>query len=309
MDLPRSAVVGPRNGEGGLSQSLRPIDMHQARLHAIKVSSRPFGWGPLNIERREEPRAGREFFPAGTTEHLIFVRLTDYYVKRESNGQMTEGQYLAGQVSVHPACIPIRWEWKSKLNFLVMTLAPDFLDGIAERTFGAAAAPVQLWHEDGRHDPLINNVAAALLRELLARDAATRAFIESLATVLGVHLIRYYAQSPLTKSESTPVHRAVSAAVDFIREHYAEEVTLAEMAKAAGISPFHLTRIFKKSLGMSPHQYLIEVRVHSANALLAAGTDHPSLAEVAAAVGFSDQSHLTRQFKRILGTTPKKARR
>ena len=105
------------------------------------------------------------------------------------------------------------------------------------------------------------------------------------------------------------MHRAVSAAVEFIREHYAHEVTLAEMAKAAGISPFHLTRIFKKAIGMSPHQYLIEVRVHSANALLAAGAEHPSLAEVAAAVGFSDQSHLTRQFKRILGTTPKKARR
>src|SRR5215212_1671344 len=203
--------VGARREDGippKLSQPLQPIDMHQARLHAIKVSSRPFGWGPLNIERREEPRAGREFFPAGTTEHLIFVRLTDYYVKRESSGQMTEGQYLAGQVSVHPAGIPIRWEWKSKLNFLVMTLTPEFLDRVAERTFGAGAAPVQLWHEDGRHDPLINNVAAALLRELLVRDAATHAFIESLATVLGVHLIRYYAQSTPTTLESTHVHRA-----------------------------------------------------------------------------------------------------
>jgi AraC family transcriptional regulator len=311
MDLLQNVVGAPRDGEAidSLSHSLRPIDMHQARLHAIKVSSLQFSWGPLNIERREEPRAGREFFPAGTTEHLIFVRLTDYYVKRESNGQMTEGQYLAGQVSVHPAGIPIRWEWKSKLNFLVMTLAPDFLDRVALGTFGPAAVPVQLWHEDGRHDPLINNVAAALLRELLARDAATQAFIESLATVLSVHLIRHYAQSPHTTPESAPVHRAVAAAVEFIREHYAQEVTLAEMAKAAGISPFHLTRIFKKAIGMSPHQYLIEVRVHSANALLAAGAEHPSLAEVAAAVGFSDQSHLTRQFKRILGTTPKKARR
>ena len=105
------------------------------------------------------------------------------------------------------------------------------------------------------------------------------------------------------------MHRAVSAAVDFIRRHYAQEVTLAEMANAAGVSPFHLARVFKKALGMSPHQYLIEVRVHSAHALLAAGTQHPSLAEVATAVGFADQSHLTRQFKRILGTTPKKARR
>ena len=94
----------------------------------------------------------------------------------------------------------------------------------------------------------------------------------------------------------------------FIREHYAQEVTLSDMADAAGVSTFHLSRLFKKTMGMSPHQYLVEVRVHSAHALLAAGPQGPSLAEVAAAVGFSDQSHLTRQFKRILGTTPKKAR-
>src|SRR5436305_5819196 len=132
MDLLPHAVRARREDDipAKLSQPLQPVDMHQARLHAIKVSSRPLNWGPLNIERREEPRAGREFFPAGTTEHLVFVRLTDYYVRRESNGQTTEGQYLAGQVSVHPAGIPICWEWTSKFNFLVLTLDPAFLDRV-----------------------------------------------------------------------------------------------------------------------------------------------------------------------------------
>ncbi len=285
-----------------------PAEMHKARLHALKLSSRSLNWGALNIERREEPRAGRDFFPAGTTEHLIFVRLTDHYVRRESHGETTEGQYLAGQVSIHPAFIPIRWEWTSKLNFLVMTLAPDFLDDVARRTFGEAAAPVQLWHEDGKHDPLINNVAAALLRELLRVDAATSTFIESLATVLSVHLIRHYSECTSNAAEPTTTHRAVAAAVRYIREHYAHEVSLADIAQAAGLSVFHLTRLFKKTMGMSPHHYLIEVRVHSALALLSAGGERPSLAEIAAAVGFSDQSHLTRQFKRVLGTTPKRAR-
>jgi AraC family transcriptional regulator len=155
---------------------------------------------------------------------------------------------------------------------------------------------------------LINNVAAALLRELLGIDAATPTFIEALATVLSVHLIRHYSEAGQTAHELTPAHRAVSAAVHFIREHYAQEVKLSDMADAAGVSTFHLTRLFKKTVGMSPHQYLVEVRVHSAHALLASGAERPTLAEVAAAVGFSDQSHLTRQFKRILGTTPKKAR-
>jgi AraC family transcriptional regulator len=287
----------------------QPVEMHNIRLHAVRLSSRPLGWGPLNIERREEPRGGCEFLPMGTTEHLIFVRLSEYYVRRESQGETTEGQYLAGQVSIHPARVPIRWQWKGKTNSLLLTLDPAFLDRVAREAFGENAAPVHLWHEDGRHDPLINNLASALVREMLAADDGTRLFAESLANVLSVHLIRNYAEGmPAAPQPVTGPTRAVSAAVRFIREHYAEQISLADIAAAAGMSPFHLTRVFKKTMGMSPHQYLVEVRVHSARALVSAGGEHPSLAEVAAAVGFADQSHLTRQFKRILGTTPKKVR-
>jgi AraC family transcriptional regulator len=146
------------------------------------------------------------------------------------------------------------------------------------------------------------------LREVLAADAGTSVFIESLATVLCVHLIRHFAEGRPDAPAPAVAHRAINTAVRFIRENYAHEVTLADMAQAAGMSTFHFTRLFKKTMGMSPHQYLVEIRVHSALALLAGGAERPSLSEVAAAVGFSDQSHLTRQFKRILGTTPKKAR-
>jgi AraC family transcriptional regulator len=287
----------------------QPVEMHNIRMHAVRLSSRPLGWGPLNIERREEPRGGCEFLPVGTTEHLIFVRLSEYYVRRESQGETTEGQYLAGQVSIHPARVPIRWEWKGKLDFLLLTLDPAFLDRVARESFGENAAPVHLWHEDGRHDPLINNLASALVREMLAADDGTRLFTQSLASVLSVHLIRNYAEGmPAAPQPVTGPTRAVSAAVRFIRENYTEQISLANIATAAGMSPFHLTRVFKKTMGMSPHQYLVEVRVHSARALVSSGGDRPSLAEVAAAVGFADQSHLTRQFKRILGTTPKKVR-
>jgi AraC family transcriptional regulator len=287
----------------------QPIELHTIRLHAVRLSSRGLGWGPLNIERREEPRGGREFLPAGATEHLIFVGLSDYYVRRESQGQTTEGQYLTGQVSIHAAGVPIRWEWTGKLNFLLLTLDPAFLDRVARETFGEAAVPVHLWHEDGKHDPLINNVAAALLREMLAADDGSRLFMHSLANVLSVHLIRNYAEGmPAAPEPAAGPTRAVSAAVRFIREHYAENISLADIARAADMSTFYLTRVFKRTMGMSPHQYLVEVRVHSARALLSSGGDRPSLAEVAAAVGFADQSHLTRQFKRILGTTPKKVR-
>jgi AraC family transcriptional regulator len=102
--------------------------------------------------------------------------------------------------------------------------------------------------------------------------------------------------------------RAVTQAVDFIHDNYAGGLSLSDIAAAAHLSPFHLSRIFKKATGVSPHQYLLQVRVNSARSLLAAGAGGRSLAEVAAAVGFADQSHLTRHFKRMLGVTPKQMR-
>ena len=63
-----------------------------------------------------------------------------------------------------------------------------------------------------------------------------------------------------------------------------------------------------RTFSVSPHQYLIQLRVNSARSLLSAGSGEHSLAELASAVGFADQSHLTRHFKRIVGVTPRQFR-
>lgn len=88
---------------------------------------------------------------------------------------------------------------------------------------------------------------------------------------------------------------------DYLTEHYAEAVTLDELAAIAGLSPFHLLRTFSAAVGMPPHVYLTQVRVGRAKALLAAGLP---IAEVATLTGFVDQSHLTRHFKRTVGVAP-----
>jgi len=153
-------------------------------------------------------------------------------------------------------------------------------------------------------------------------------YAESLANILSVHLLRNYAQcadgrtlGACSMPEEAPESgdgvptgrmgfhsRAVAEAVRYIQDNYSREVTLSDIAEAVHLSPFHLTRLFKQALGVSPHQYLIQVRVNSARSLLTAGSGERSLAEVASAVGFADQSHLTRHFKRLLGVTPKQLR-
>ncbi|MGH2495990.1 MAG: AraC family ligand binding domain-containing protein [Ktedonobacteraceae bacterium] len=87
----------------------------------------------------------------------------------------------------------------------------------------------------------------------------------------------------------------------YVEDHYAENVSLEQLANFVNVSPFHLLRVFRDVVGLPPHNYLTQVRVGRARQLLQASL-RP--AEVALAVGFNDQSHLTRHFKALVGVTP-----
>ncbi len=78
-------------------------------------------------------------------------------------------------------------------------------------------------------------------------------------------------------------------------------MTLQALARFAGLSAFHLCRVFREAVGMAPHAYQTQVRVRRAKALLRAGLP---ITQAAVEAGFYDQAHLTRHFKRIVGLTP-----
>ncbi|MBC8007305.1 MAG: helix-turn-helix transcriptional regulator [Prolixibacteraceae bacterium] len=285
------------------------VDAADALPDSIRASSRPLGWKPLNIERRElEP--GGDCLPGGATEHLIFVSLAEGHVIRESGGDITEKALEAGLVSIHPSDMPVRWAWDTRLSFTVMSLDPEYLHKVARESFDFDPAQVRLKTVEGQRDPVITSIAGALMREVMNGDAGSRLYAESLANMLAVHLLRNYTEHPeLIETEKISVApRSVIRAMKYIHENYAGDVSLADIAGAANLSSYHLTRVFKKAMGTSPHQYLVQVRVNSARSLLTAGAGDRSLAEIASAVGFSDQSHLTRHFKRMLGITPKQLR-
>ena len=87
----------------------------------------------------------------------------------------------------------------------------------------------------------------------------------------------------------------------YIEERFAENITLDDLAQHVNWSPFYLLRVFRDTVGLPPHAYLTNFRIQQAQALLAAGH---SIVDVTYATGFSNQSHLTRVFKKIIGVTP-----
>jgi AraC-like DNA-binding protein len=97
--------------------------------------------------------------------------------------------------------------------------------------------------------------------------------------------------------------RGVGAARDYLKAHYAENISLSELARIADLSRFYLLKIFRRRLGVPPHEYQTQLRVARARKLLRQGS---SILDAAIATGFFDQSHFSRNFKRITGRTPGK---
>ncbi len=94
---------------------------------------------------------------------------------------------------------------------------------------------------------------------------------------------------------------AVKRAQDYLTDNFSKNISLAALARVAYLSPYHLLRAFRKTVGLPPHEYLINLRIERAKQLLAQGR---ALAEVAYETGFCDQSHFNWHFKRILGLPP-----
>jgi AraC family transcriptional regulator len=92
--------------------------------------------------------------------------------------------------------------------------------------------------------------------------------------------------------------------VEYIQDQLGTDLTVSGIAQAVNMSPYHFTRLFKESTGQAPYQYVVEARARKAKELLTTGRF--TISEVALRVGFADQSHLTRHFKRVFGLTPKR---
>jgi AraC-like DNA-binding protein len=94
---------------------------------------------------------------------------------------------------------------------------------------------------------------------------------------------------------------AVLRAREYLDENLSDKVKLDDLAAFAGLAPFRLLRAFHRAVGLTPHSYQMQARVRLAHSLI---RQQQSLADVAVAVGFADQAHLTRVFKSIMGATP-----
>jgi AraC family transcriptional regulator len=209
-----------------------------------------------------------------------------------------------------PAGSPLRARTSGCKAHVDIHVDPGFVARIAAEVFDLDPSRLTLPPHGGVDLPQLRAAIRAVGAELTAGEPGGRLAAESLANVLVIQLIRHSLapRRPEPRLYGSLSRARLRAVVEYIEEHLASGLTLENMAAAAHLSVFHFARQFKESVGMPPHQYVIDRRVQRAELLLRADEDL-SLAQVAARAGFTDQSQFSHHFKRIVGVTPGRFRK
>jgi AraC family transcriptional regulator len=152
------------------------------------------------------------------------------------------------------------------------------------------------------HDDRIWRMGELLATQCEAPDSLTQLYGDSLTTALFIDLLRMGKRSGSERKQGGLAPWQLRRAKDYIEAHLSDAVRLQDLAQLTGLSQSQFGRAFKASTGMTPFRWQTQTRIARARELLLAG--RLSIAQVSLATGFSEQSHFTRVFQRVVGTSP-----
>ncbi|MEM7480381.1 MAG: AraC family transcriptional regulator [Acidobacteriota bacterium] len=245
------------------------------------------------------------------SQHHLLLNLRDqpHRVENWRDGVHRDFLFAPGEIVVTPAGVRSGWRWHSRSRVIVVTLEPDRLRRFAEHEVGVLLTETQLQNRPQFSDPDLCEAGALLRDALEGDDPGSSVVYESLARIFLVKLIRRYSDrlDEVTEHASRFASKEYRRVLAFIERNYGSDIGVEDLAREAGLSSSHFSRLFKRSLGQSPHQFLMKYRVERAAEMLVRRPDRP-LAQVALDAGFSDQAHFSRTFKRFAGATPTRYR-
>lgn len=241
-------------------------------------------------------------------QHFISIHLNhDPVVKQQVlNGRLQCDLFKDGDICLTPATAPVSVQLHDASELICLHLEPAFMRRITAEVVDVDY--FELVPQFKLNDPLIYQIGIALKANLEFQGVWDRLYAESMAMAISTHLLQFYSvQKPKIKSYSDglPANR-LRQVIEYINEHSAQNISLATMALMVQMSPFYFSRLFKQSTGLTPHQYLLKCRIEQAKQLLR--TSSLSIAAIATEIGFADQSHFARHFKRYVGITPSQFR-
>lgn len=269
------------------------------------VSSQSVGWDNLTIVYDRQPAI--ELPKTCLKQHCIGI-LTDIpspmRTERIIDGRFLEEQNVQGDLIIVPANTTHQAAWYSEGCSIAIVIDPlMFSQAIYEVV---DPDKIELLPKFATPDPFVYQIGVALKSALIKNGSTSRLYAETLINALILHLLENY--STTRKNSFEPIagtlpQYKLQQIIDYIQVYLDSDLSLNQLASSVQMSPHYFSRLFKETTAFTPHQYVINCRIERAKNLLKQGK--LSIAEIAKEVGFVDQSHLHRYFKRKVGITPK----
>ena len=264
------------------------------------LSSANSKWDGLLIEIYQIPKFGPTPRHCYRDRHVVSVQRAGVIQSHEDESPR---YWYPGSVWICPVRAPQTSYTFLDARFTIVMLDPAFVRQAIGDAVNADSMEILSRGVPFRDEQLDHLLRAAEI-EIESGLPGGRLFLESLGTALSAHLLTHHATKRVTPRQcrNTMPQYLLRRTIDFIQENLGKNISLADLSAGVQMSKYHFCHLFKRSTGLSPHQYVKRERVQRARQLLA---EHRlSLVEIANELGFSDQSHFTRTFHTVVGVTP-----
>lgn len=269
------------------------------------LSSHGTKWEGIHVEYHRQP--ADETPEHCFQQHNIGLILNSVTVNGILNGKHYGSEpWQRGEIFIGGAGTDFQSGAVEDPEFVAIAIDPtDFDKTVYESTNSNLIEIIPHWKIS---DPLILGIGWALKTELESGGLNGTLYVDALKNALSVHILhRYCAQKTKQRDfEGGLDTYKLQIVINYINDYLSRDLHLAELANLVQISPYYFSRLFKQSIGVTAHQYVIQCRIEKAKQLLK--TQDLSLTYISQQVGFHDQSHFSKTFCKIVGLTPKKYR-
>lgn len=249
--------------------------------------------------------------PASDSVHICIHVGPPVFAACRHGAHQHRGTIIYGDVDIIPPNTPAAWELHGTDTDLIIKLNQNLIRSVV-RDSGRDLRFLEIRSRFQWRDPQIEHIAWALKAEMENGFPSGRLYTDSLATALASRIVgSHSSMSRGFCADTNHLAGGISSwrlreVLSFMEDNLAQDLSLSQVADVAGLSASHFKTLFRRSLGVSPHRYLIRRRIERAAVLLR--ERKLSIAEIALETGFCHQSHLARHMRRILGVSPRQVR-
>ena len=286
----------------------------------------PKTWDSLRVQLFSYPAILPETWLPPTEDHVFC--LFGHHGEQKSNKPLINSQYkvndeqvfsgeiFSGDLLIVPRRNRASMQWtvaesnsqeQNGFRGATVYLPAKLLEKTAQETLDMDTKRIELVPRLESHDSFLSRLACELSKGKGPSSPINRLYAETLTQMFTVHVLRHYCEyvEPSHSVNGLQV-RVLNRVVDYMDANISNNLGLDELAAVAGLSTYYFVRLFKRSTGLSPHQYLVNLRIQRAKRLLTETS--MSMLEIAHESGYASASNFAYAFRRIVRVTPSRYR-